>query len=157
MWSASERGPPLRSTLQGKAGFKTPNGVSQTYRRTVNCEGLLLRCNTDHLKLGKDIIHPSIVGSTVHEHDNPLSAVNHLAQGGPARLLHGFGGRNISQWGDPGINECRMPYILGGFSLRVRENEGQDFVRVRVEPLLNILQVIWLKRVSLRRCRPGSG
>jgi len=50
-----------------------------------------------------------------------------------------------------------MPDILKRFTLRVRENEGQDFVRVRVEPLLDVLQVIWLKRVSLCRRRPGLG
>ena len=109
---------------------------------TVDCEGRLLRSDTHHLKFRKDVIHPSIVSSTVHEHDHPLSAVDHLAQGGPARLLHGFGRRNIGQRRNPGIDERRMPDILGGFALRVRENEGQDFVRVRVEPLLDVLQVV---------------
>lgn len=50
-----------------------------------------------------------------------------------------------------------MPDILGGFALRVCENEGQDFVGVRVEPLLDILQVIWLKRIRLYWSLPGSG
>jgi len=156
MWSASERGPPDLSTLQGKDGFKTPNGVSQTCTKAVDCDCHLLQSTTDHLEFRKDVIHPSVVGSTVHKHNDPLSAVDHLAQGRPVSLLHGFGGRNIDQWRNPGIDECRMPDILGGFVLRVCENEGQDFVRVRVEPPFYVLQVIWLKRVSRWR-RPDSG
>ena len=79
MWSASDRGPAVRSTLQGKDASVTLKGVSQTCAKVVNCEGHLLRRATDHWKFRKDITHLSIVSSAVHEYDNPLSTVNHLA------------------------------------------------------------------------------
>ena len=100
----------------------------------------------DHLELGHDVVHQAVraVGTRVEEYKDTFAAVDQLAKGGPVIARHRSVWWDIGELVDTGGSECRGPDVREREALGVRENEGNDLVRVSGQPSSNRCEISYV-------------
>ena len=138
MWSEVARGPLVRSTEHGNVLSVESNGGSHICcaadgQHTSRAGRERKAQGSHHLELGENIVHGA-VDVIIHEDDDALPRVDHRPERRPLCALHGSVGRHVSERRDARSLESRGPDVREGEALRIREEECEDLVRVRVQP-----------------------
>jgi hypothetical protein len=103
-----------------------------------------VREGAHHLELGHDVRHRARVRAGVEEDYDAFAGVNHLAERRPVTGLDGGARRwwYERHFVDPRSCKGRGPHVLDVEVLRVREEQREDLVRVRVEEGFHGLQIV---------------
>lgn len=158
IWSSFERGPAVRSILQGKVSFVESNGVSHIWNgESANGSKEVLK--TDHLKFRQEEWDDARISTSIKEYNNTLSAVNEITKGWPLHEIWENGTsirnlrayvfalcrnfrRNVRLVRNSGVHKCRLPELCQICTIRIGKKECENFVWVFTKPGVHGGQVV---------------
>jgi hypothetical protein len=96
----------------------------------------------DVVKFRKDIGYLTGIHIIIHKDDDPLARIDHLSKGRPVLETHSRVGRGVHEGLDARLSNNGLPPLFDIKFVRVGQDEGEHFIGVRVQPALDLVEII---------------